>query len=248
VISGTHLVMIPFKPISDDDPALAYSPMLRAASLTFEYIEANGPIGLTPSKALKRYFVEWAAEAFAWPYHTPDDLYAVNTVLNEQDFLPLMVLHDVLLSAKLVRHYEGAMHMTKLAKQLRTKPAFLAIHLTNHLLAVIDHSEYTRFGDQLVGDWSTLLHVIDREAHVGVNEARLCAVLFGGSEKDALRDSQMRSILYLHVLRPLCWAGLLEEHRQGRGFDRVRLFVKTPLWAAALDLGHAEHDSAPAQH
>lgn len=237
--------MIPCKPISDDNPALEHSLVLRAALLTFGYIEANGPIGLTPSKALKRYFVEWAAEAFAWPYHTPDDLYAVNKVLNEHDFLPLMVLHDVLLSAKLVRHYKGAMHMTKLAKQLRTRPAFLAIYLTNHLLAVIDHSEYTRYGDQLIGDWSIFLDVIDREAQVGVNEERLCAVLFGGSEKDALRDSRMRSILYLHVLRPLCWAGLLEEHRQGRGFDRARLFVKTPLWAAALDLGHAEHDNVP---
>lgn len=166
-------------------------------------------------------------------------------MLNEHDFLPLMVLHDVLLSAKLVRHYKGAMHITKLAKQLRTKPAFLAIHLTNHLLAVIDHSKYTRYGDQLVGDWSIFLDVIDREAHVGVNEERLCAVLFGGSERDALRDSRLRSILYLHVLRPLCWAGLLEEHRQGRGFDRVRLFVKTPLWAAALPFAPAEHVARP---
>jgi hypothetical protein len=240
--------MIPFKPISDDNPALEHSHMLRAALLTFGYIEANGPIGLTPSKALKRYFVEWAAEAFKWPYFKPDDLYAVNKVLNEHDFLPLMVLHDVLLSAKLVRHYKGAMHMTKLAKQLRIRAAFLAIHLTNHLLAVIDHSEYTRYGDQLVGDWSIFLHVIDRQAKVGINQERLCAVLFGGSEKDAMHDSRMRSILYLHVLRPLCWAGLLEEHRQGRGLDRVRLFVKTPLWAAALDLDHAEHDSAPTRH
>jgi hypothetical protein len=106
----------------------------------------------------------------------------------------------------------------------------------------------TRYGDQLVGDWSIFLDAIDREAQVGVNEERLCAVMFGGSEKDALRDSRLRSILYLHVLRPLCWAGLLEEHRQGRGSDRVRLFVKTPLWSAALDLDHAEHGSAPAQH
>lgn len=219
--------------------------MLRAALLTFGYVEAHGPIGLTPSKALKRYFVEWAAGAFAWPYHTPEDLYAVNKVLNEHDFLPLMVLHEVLLSAKLVRHYKGAMHVTKLGKQLRTKPAFLAIHLTNHLLAVIDHSEYTRYGDQLVGDWSIFLDVIDREAHVGVNEERLCAALLGGSEKVALQNSRLRSILYLHALRPLCWAGLLEEHRQGRGFDRGRLFVKTSLWAAALDLDHAEHDSPP---
>jgi hypothetical protein len=96
--------MIQFTQIADDNQSLALSPLLRGAQLTLEYIEANGPIGLTPLKALKRYFVQWAAEAFAWPFYGPEDLYYLNKVLNEQDFPPLMVLHDVLLSAKLVRH------------------------------------------------------------------------------------------------------------------------------------------------
>jgi hypothetical protein len=41
-------------------------------------MEVNGPIGLTPSKALKRHFVEWAAEAFAWPKYTAVDLYSAS--------------------------------------------------------------------------------------------------------------------------------------------------------------------------
>ncbi len=55
--------MIPFQPLQDEAPVLRLSPMLTATLKTFAYIEANGPIELTPSTALKRYFVEWAAEA-----------------------------------------------------------------------------------------------------------------------------------------------------------------------------------------
>ena len=67
--------MIAFSPVSDDDPSLAVSPLLRGALLTLDYIETNGPIGLTPLRALKRYFVQWAAEAFAWPHFIPEELY-----------------------------------------------------------------------------------------------------------------------------------------------------------------------------
>lgn len=143
--------MIDFEPISDTEPTLEHSPLLKAALLTLGYIEANGPIGLTPSKALKRYFVEWAAEEFAWPYYTAPELYHLNKVLNEQDFLPLIVLHDVLLSTKLVRHYKGAMHITKLGKQFKSRPAVMWTVLTNHLLCVLDPSQYARFEDQFAG-------------------------------------------------------------------------------------------------
>jgi len=54
--------MIEFAPVADDNPGLALSPLLRGVQLTLDYIETNGPIGLTPLKALKRYFVQWAAE------------------------------------------------------------------------------------------------------------------------------------------------------------------------------------------
>ena len=74
--------MIPFEPISDDEPALVHSPMLKAALLTLDYIESNGPIGLTPLKALKRYFVAWAAEAFAWPHYTAAELYDRTFITN----------------------------------------------------------------------------------------------------------------------------------------------------------------------
>lgn len=229
--------MIPFKPIKDDEPALIHSPLLKAALLTIGYIENNGPIGLTPSKALKRYFVQWAADAFAWPNYTREDLYAVNKVLNEADFPPLVVLHDVLLTAKLARHYKGAIQLTSLAKKLKARPAELWTLLAGTMLHALDHSQYTRFGDTLVGSWDIFLKVINVEARHSVTEERLCSVLFGVREEDIWRaDYRLAAAFYLHVLRPLCWVGVLDEYRIGKGLSRRELFAKTPLWPVALEL------------
>jgi len=240
--------MIEFAPVADNNPDLALSPLLRGAQLTLDYIETNGPIGLTPLKALKRYFVQWAAEAFAWPYYEPEDLYYLNKVLNEQDFPPLMILHDVLLSAKLVRHAKGAMHCTKLGKQLQKQPGALWAVLADHLLA-LDHAQYTRHGDRLFGNWDIFLNVINVEAQTGVSEDHLCAVLFGGSEDDVHHhDYRLKATFYIHVLRPLTWLGLMQEHRIGTGRERQEIFTKTPLWIAALALETDRHLENPTWH
>ena len=229
--------MIPFKPIADAEPALAHAPLLKAALLTIGYIEASGPIGLTPAKAIKRYFVQWAAQEFAWPGYTAEDLYAVNKVLNEADFPPLVVLHDVLIAAKLARYYKGAMRLTALAKALKAKPAELWALLANTLLCTLDHSRYTRDGDTLVGNWDIFLNIINVEAQIAVTEERLCAVLFGVREEDVWRSEyRLAAAFHIHVLRPLCWLGLLDEHKTGKGLKTQALFSKAPLWPVALAL------------
>jgi hypothetical protein len=241
--------MIRFQPIADNEPALSNAPILKAALLTFDYIETNGPIGLTPSKALKRYFVHWAAEAFAWPDYTAEELFAVNKVLNEADFPPLTVLHDVLLAAKLVRHFKGTIRMTPLAKQLKNKPATLWALLANTLLCVIDHSRYTRFGDLLIGNWDVFLNVINVEAENIITEDYLFSVLFGIQEKEIWSiHYRLASTFIIHVQRSLCWSGLLHEQRVGQGVSKQVLVSKTALWPLALALEKTREMQAPTKH
>jgi hypothetical protein len=64
-------------------------------------------IPLTKSGALYRKFVTSAAEDFRWPHYEADRLYAVNKVLNESDFMPLAIMHELMIGARLVRHYKG---------------------------------------------------------------------------------------------------------------------------------------------
>jgi len=236
--------MIDFRPIDSDDAALAHSPLLRAALLTVSYIDENGPITLTGSGALKRYFVEWAAAAFAWPYYTASDLFAVNKVLNEPDFPPLTILHEVLISTKLARHYKGALRLTKLAHVLRAQRGELWAVLTRYLLFVLDHARYPRVGGLIIGDWDTLLNVLNIEAQMGFTEKRLCTVLFGA---DGGKDYRIASMIYVHVLQPLCWVGLLDEHR-GEHYSVERLYTKTPLWRAALALETDAILQSPSRH
>jgi hypothetical protein len=241
--------MVPFKPVPGDEPALVHAPILKAAMLTFDYIDQHGPIGLTPPKALKRYFVQWAAESFAWPRYTAKELYVVNKVLNEADFPPLTVLHDVLLAAKLARHYKDTLRLTANAKRLRDKPGELWGCLATTLLYGLDHRQYTRFGDALIGNWDVFLNVINIEADHAVSEERLFTVLFGGTETDIwTAHYRLASTFYLHVLRPLCWAGLLAEHEVGEGFAKRSVFTKTPLWAIAFTLETDRHLQPPTRH
>jgi len=110
--------------------------------LTLGHFVETGPIGVTPKKALKRYFVTWAAEEFNWPGFTTGDLYALNKVLNEHDFPPLVVLHDLLLAAKLARHRKGFLHITKVGKDLLEHPGSLWLVLAQHLLLSAGHDDY----------------------------------------------------------------------------------------------------------
>ena len=234
--------MQPFHSPDDGALPLSHALILKAALRTIGYIEENGPIGLTPGKALKRYFVAWAAEAFDWPGYTVEYLYVFNKVLNEHDFPPLMILHEVLLSAKLARHFKGTLRLTDLARKLQSEPARLWMLLTTHLLFVVDHSPYTRSDEPLFGNWDIFLNVINIEAQVAVTEEQLCSVLYGGEEAEIRhRDFRLTANLYVHVLRPLCWAGLLNEHRTGTGSSRQIFYTKTPLWTAALRLETDRH-------
>lgn len=228
--------MLPFVPLANDDPALSHSPLLKAAVLTLDYINEHGPIPLTPSKGLKRRFVHWAAQAFDWPGYTESDLFAVNKVLNEVDFLPLMVLHDILLGTKLARHYKGALHATKLGFEMRSQPGALWPLLAEFLLCRIDFGYRRQPDEQLIGNWDVFLNVLNIEAHDAVSANQLCDVLYGTEAREEGRNHRSSSPFYIQILRPLCWAGLLSECKGGQRFGGERQFGKTLLWTAALRL------------
>jgi len=98
-----HLDMIEFRPLADNHPDLAYSPLLRGALLTLQYAQKHGSIGLTKTKAFKREFVHWAVENFDWPGKGAGEMFRYNKVINEHDFPPVEVLHFLLTSLRLAR-------------------------------------------------------------------------------------------------------------------------------------------------
>ena len=87
--------------------------MLRAALLTLQYAQEHGSIGLTKTKAFKRVFVHWAVEHFGWPGKSAEEMFRYNKVINEYEFPPLEVLHYLLISLRLGRHFKGEFRLTK---------------------------------------------------------------------------------------------------------------------------------------
>ena len=117
--------MITFHEIQDDDVALVHSPMVRAITKIFAFIDEHGAIPLTPQKAFKRAFVNWAAEQFDWPGYSKAELFAINKVLNEINFPPLMDIHDMMIALKIGRHYKGSFKLTKAGLTLVGHPGRL---------------------------------------------------------------------------------------------------------------------------
>ena len=240
--------MIEFLEISDEDPTLFHSPMVRAIEKTFAYIADQGGIGLTPLKAFKRNFVNWAAAEFNWPYYSTDELLRFNKVLNEMDFLPLMRLHDVLIALKIGRHYKSEFTLTKAGQSLIGHPGEIFSIVAPLILFHVDHGSMGRDDKRLAGNWEIFLNVLNVEAHNGVTGEEVREILYGDAESSA-PYSHIMGHLYIEVLRPLCWIGLLQEYRTTQYFNpEDTIFTKTPLWKAVLRLSTDDAVSTAIRH
>lgn len=233
-------MMPAFKTLPDDEPILLTSPLIRGILKTAGYIKANGGIGLTKSGAFNRKFVHWAAVNFEWPGYSEDDLFGINKVLNEWDFPPVSDIHDLLKGLKLGRHYKGRFLLTKAGKDLVAHSGRLLSELLPNYLFRMDHGAHLRADDQILGNWDIFLNIINVEANHGTSRAALRKSLYGDPDLSVSPFDSMASTLYITVLRPLCWAGLLEEEDAG-DMRSDQKFTKTELWRRTLRLDTDPH-------
>lgn len=220
----------PFKEIPPDTPHLDLARLSNCAERLLEYAEEEGGLGLTPGGSLKRVHVTWAAEAFSWPGHTPDQLYRVNKVLNEEDMFPLWVLHYLLIHTKHARHYRKAFRPTKAGHALIGAPHRAFDEIVSRFLFEVDHGAMGRGRSGIPGRIRHYLDVLNLEANDWIGIEALTSMILGPSPEPW---DPRPSSLYVEVLRPLIWSGLLLEKSQGARDNAV---MKSPLWQAALDL------------
>ncbi|MFK7944733.1 MAG: hypothetical protein AB8B85_17740 [Paracoccaceae bacterium] len=228
--------MIEFIQLPNDHPALAYSPLVKAARLTLSHVASDGPIGLTKTKAFKRTFVHWAAEHFEWPGKEYEELFRYNKVLNEADFQPLELLHFLLLTLKLGRRSKDEFRLTKRGKELSKSPGALFHELIPFYVLNIDHSSYGRLDDRPPGNWDVWLNVINAEVENGASEHDLFGAIYEeGPDWD--NDGWRQMAAFSHcVLRPLEWSGLITVHETEDAGRLSHMCFKTPLWRAVLKL------------
>ena len=229
-------MMIEFRPLADDHPDLALSPMLRAALLTLRHAQEHGAIGLTKAKAFKRVFVHWAVENFDWPGKGVEEMFRYHKVINEFEFPPLEVLHYLLITLRLGRHFKGEFRLTKRGAEIAHAPAQLFAELIPFFVLKIDHASYARFDDRPFGKWDVWMNVINVEANQGITERKLFAAFYGEEQDWDTAGWREMAAFSACVLRPLEWAGLIVETPDEQEGKLVHHVIKTPLWRSALKL------------
>ena len=227
------------QPLKPDDTDLEKSKLLDAVYKTMHYAKENGGIGLTQSKAFNRRFSHWAAENFNWEEYSAKRLLSIQRVLNEQDVMPVMLLHELFVDMKLGRHIKGKFQFSKKAFALAENRGSFFTKLANFYLFEFDHSNFQRRPFTAPGNWDVYLNVINVEAHGGASEVHLLEVFFGFNPKDTGAEDYWHylSFLHWHVLTPLYWIGFLDKIVVGDHFlEREVFYVKTPLWRKCLKL------------
>ena len=146
-----------------------------------------------------------------------------------------MDIHDLLIALKIGRHYKGAFHLTPAGRSLVGRPGRLFGIVTPFYLFEVDHARFARVRMRPLGNWDIFLNVLNVEAEDGVSGGEISRKLYGAPETKR-GFSETMSSLYVQVLRPLCWTGLLHEQRAGGTSAAGSVFAKTPLWHAALEL------------
>lgn len=228
--------MIEFRTLPNDHPDLAHSSLLRAALLTLRYAQDHGAIGLTKTKAFKRVFVHWAIENFGWPEESAEEMFRYSQVINEYEFPPLEILHYLLITLRLGRHFKGEFRLTKRGAELAQAPARLFAELIPFFVLKIDHASYARFEDQPFGKWDVWINVINVEADHGTTERTFFTAFYGEDHDWGNAGWREMAAFSSCVLRPLEWAGLLDETREVRDGKHLHHVFKTPLWRSALKL------------
>jgi hypothetical protein len=95
----------------------------------------------------------------------------------------------------------------------------------------VNHSYYSRFEEQTFRDWETALNILNVEAENGLSLGEFCSAVFGAAPRIREQQWYAESELYTGILRPLCWAGVLDEQRSRGGGLATHTYQKTPLWS-----------------
>ena len=213
------------------------SPLFRGANHILRHLQRTGPIGLTKTGAMKRYFVHEAAKEFDWPGREHEFLFSVNKVLNEQDFMPLECLHVMLKGLGLMRKKADELRITSKGKLALENPIDLFKTVNDGLFNKFNHRPDIEFP---FGKWDVWFNVLNVELHTrgAMTEEDLFA-LFNGECNYRTNLNEFMSFS-VHILQRLEWIGFIEpEHSDTkvdhRSLKAIRL-RKSNLWRTCLKL------------
>jgi hypothetical protein len=230
------------------------SAVARNALHLLRHAARGDGLKLTATGNLARTVVADAIDLFDWPDFDRAEVFRLNKVINEPDFLPLHFVRLVAEAARLVRRDRGFLKPTVLGRDLSKEPQWRA------LLAILFHvagwhCKLSYFGHGLHGAWPQRdigvilwsLSVAARDWESRERLTRLCAVPINGV-LDARWDSGSMA-MEARILRPLLWFGLLEHRHEAPSGDRYgghHFFRKSALFGRFVQFDVETERASPA--
>ena len=231
--------MYGFRTLSGDDPLLDQSPLVRALDfLDKKFDEHPKGIPLTKNRAFKRDLVAEAITEIQWPGWTEAEIFhgfMPIKVANECHFGHFWQLHKHLMDLKLLRHYKGKLLLNKAGRMLFADRFARFNRLVQFILLYDPHMAWWRQKTGLIGNWDIWLNVLDMETTYGASGKQLTETLYGAEDEPNEFDPRTNT-LYIGVLEPLMYCGLLEESRDNGRKLVDCIYRKTELWSAYLQL------------
>lgn len=199
-----------------DAETLAGSIVATRAHIMLAHAHDNDGIGLTASGALNRKFLAWAVEAFDWPGYKPAEVYAVNKVVNEIDYLPGWYLHEVMKRRKCLRKYKDRLILSPAGRKALDKPSLLQAEL---FLETFVGRYLPSLDTAFLGDFDLyfglLLWQVRQATQTWASARDIFEVAVIPDDMIHELDGQYSDApihgFHLRVLRLLCWFGLLES-------------------------------------
>lgn len=237
-----------------DAEMLSGSVVATRGRLMLEYARDHDGIGLTKSGALNRKFLAWAVEAFDWPGYELAEVYAVNKVVDEIDYLPGWYLHEVMKRRKLMRKHKDRLLLSPAGRDALDRPGLVQAELfpetfKGRYLPSLDAA--------FMGDFDLyfglLLWQVRRatEGWASAREIFRAAVIPDDAihELRGYPDAPIHGF-HLRVLRFLAWFGLLEPAATDpRRFDADGYrYRATPLFDRFVHFHIATGGGSDASH
>ncbi len=232
--------------------ALSGSVVATRGAMMLAYAREHDGIGLTKSGALNREFLAWAVEAFDWPGYESVEVYAVNKVVDEIDYLPGWYLHEVMKRRKLMRKHKDRLLLSPAGRDALDRPGLVQAELfpetfKGRYLPSLDAA--------FMGDFDLYFGLLLWQVHSVTEGWASAREIFQASvipddaihEMDGYPDAPIHGF-HLRVLRFLTWFGLLEPAAtDSRRFDADGYrYRATPLFDRFVHFHVAAGDGSDA--
>ena len=198
----------------------------------------GGGLKLTATGNLARAVVAEMIDLFDWSDFDKTELFRLNKVINEPDFLPLHFVRLVTETAQLVRRHRGFLKPTILGRDLSKEsqggallPILFHVACWHCNLGYFDGGLHEGWPQRDMGVILWSLSVAARDWESRERLTRLCAIPINGV-LDARWDSGSMA-MEARILRPLLWFGLLEHRHEAPPGDRYggrHFFRKSALF------------------